>query len=636
MYQYITKENVFKEFDKAETYTKDLTGAFDEYARIARNRPKKIDEAYPSVTDGTAASIVQKTPKRVVQQLPIGSVISKEENSFVDIIAEEIYTEQIMPNANEDFGLFEKSHLIIENGLSFGFGVSYTPFVNHSGIFTPDMTIPYWGDIFITQGKKSAGSSNAIFLRSWWQEGDIDRLIDSETKLQAQAKKRGEKYESTWDIKALEEVKQELTAKDEQAKTPSENERGVATEAIELITAFQSGVGAKFYTFNRSSQKIVRTKVNKDPRGKMPLDFFYGDIDGENPFGRGIIELIGGLQNLIDSDMQAHAFNRAYSMQPALQVYGNVPLSSVKMMPNALIRMPDPNGRIVPLTVDTKALNDYPQLYGLNKSQLLNLVNSPDTSISADVGNPGFGKTPQALKNQNAAISVDDNAIRKRFESWFQAWSETAINLFFAERTGSEVLTVSDKTADRLKQLVKRGEYELNPEAEAMLAENKVLVNYDEITLNLKFRIDAGSSKAKDDSETLESQMQLLQIIDGSPTFQQLIPTGKKIALYNGIVTNLALEDPENYRISDEDIKEMEQQAQMQAQAQAMPQEMPAEPLPETPAEQPIEQPTLSDQLAQLGFPPEVLMEVQQMQADGMSDDEITAMLMRAGASNER
>ena len=72
--------------------------------------------------------------------------------------------------------------------------------------------------------------------------------------------------------------------------------------------------------------------------------------------------------------------------------------------------------KIEPLDVSTTAIEKYPDLYGLQKSQLLNLTNSPDTSISAEVGNPGFGKTPQALQQQQAAISVDDNYVRKNLK----------------------------------------------------------------------------------------------------------------------------------------------------------------------------------------------------------------------------
>lgn len=515
-YSFLNPDNLAKVYEDSRLYTNLLTEPFPEFQRIARNRPHKgIDPAYPKTTDGTTASIVQKTGKRVVQQLPTGQVRSDDEDDWLPIVAQFIYTNKIIPYANEDYGLFEKSQLIIENGLTFGFGASYAPFLNHDGYFCPDMTLPYWGDIFLQRGKRSGYSCSYVFYRVWWQKSDIKALLDSEKKLAAAAKKRGDKYESTWDPVALKSVLDNVTLKDQKAKTPTDNERNTNPEGIELVTAFQKGVGAKFYTFcpNGSDKDgtdpiVVRTKVNKDPRGKIPIDWFYGDIDGNNPLGRGVVELVGGLQNLIDSDMQMYQYNRALMLAPPVIKKGNI--GDFKFAPNYVIdASQDPNAAIEVLTIDTSAVENYPALYGLQKSQLLNLVNSPDTSISSDVGNPSFSKTDAGVKSQTAAISVDDNAVRKRFESWFEGWSETAINLYFAERSGKEELQLDEDTAQKLQKLADAGNFDA-----ALLSEdNKILIDYDTATPALKFRVDPSTSKVQDDAEQLSLIQEALQTI---------------------------------------------------------------------------------------------------------------------------
>jgi len=533
-FSYLTPQNIYRHYESAKQYTLELTQPFWEFERIARNRPHDgIDPAYPKTTDGTAASIVQKTPKRVVQQLPTGKIKSDQGNEWLDIVAQFIFTNKILPYANEDYGLFEKSHLMIEGGLTYGFSASYTPFLNHDGYFCPDMTIPYWGDIFIQKGKKSGYSCSYVFLRSWWQKADLEALIDSETKLS-----KDKDYESTWDLDALKDVLKAESAKDPQATTPHERERSAETTGIELVTGFQKGVKSKFYTFNVATRKIVRTKINKDPRGKLPIDWLYGDIDGANPLGRGIIELIGGLQNLIDSQQQMFEFNRALALAPPVIKYGNI--GDFSYSPNAVIEATNPaTDKVEPLVIDTTAIANYPQLYQLHQSQMFNLVAPQSTQIAAGEGAITQSKTSAGVNQQNAALSVDDNAIRKRFESWFRNWAETAVNLYFGERTGKEELQLDKETAQRLRELPDFDQSLLSPD-------NKILIDYDSATPVLNFHVDPNTTSVADKAQQVQDAVQILDIVMKYPMLNASFGGPIDVdVLARRLVVNSGIDDPE-------------------------------------------------------------------------------------------
>lgn len=558
IHSYLNPKNIFSLYEESKRHTELLTEPFPEFERIARNRPHdNIDKKLPKTTDGTTASIVRKTPKRIVQQLPTGVVESDKEDDWLTIVAGFILTNKILKYANEDYDLIQKCWSNIERGLTFGSSATYTPFLNHDGYFCTDLTLPYWGDIFLQKGKKSGYACSYVFMRAWWQKEDIEALIAKEKKLAKDAKKRGEEYEGSWDIKELTAVLDSRTLKDEKSRTPTENERSTNPEGIELVTAFQKGVGAKFYTFVPGEKKIVRTKTNKDPRGKIPIDWLYGDIDGSNPLGRGIVELVGGLQNLIDSDMQMYQFNRALMLAPPIIKRGNFNKNKVVYEPNRIIDVgSDPNANVEALSVDTTAVANYPALYGLQKSQLLNLVNSPDTSISADVGNPGFSKTPAGIQQQQATISVDDNYVRKMFEKWFENWAETAINLYFAERSGVEELQLDKETADKLRELEQKGKMEpgqLSPEG-------VIILDYDTATPALKFCVDASTSKMKDDQEQLVALQGVLETLQNSPLLQSVVPPDSIVATWNSIIAASGVENPEDLRIDLEEFKEQMQQ----------------------------------------------------------------------------
>lgn len=635
IFSFLTSENIFDRYKDSKQYTDLLTEPFPEFERIARNKPHaSIDKRYPKTTDGTTASIVRKTPKRVVQQLPTGVVESDDDDAWLPIVAGFIYTNKILPYANEEYDLIQKCWTVIEKGLTFGAAATYTPFLNHDGYFCPDLTTPYWGDIFLQKGKKSGYDCNYVFMRSWWQKEDIKALISREKDLAASAKKRKETYDSSWDLANLEKILDSETKKDPQATTPSDKDRSTNSGGIELVTAFQKGVEAKFYTFNPTEELIVRTKVNKDPRGKIPIDWMYGDIDGTNPLGRGIVELVGGLQNLIDSDMQMYQFNRALMLAPPVIKKGSFNKSKIVYAPNVIIDVgDDPNADVKPLEIDTSAVANYPELYGLQKSQLLNLVNSPDTSISSEVGNPGFGKTPEALSQQKATISVDDNYVRKMFEAWFENWSESAINIYFAERTGIEVLQLDDDTAMKLRKLAQETWSDGTPKFDINLLseDDKIRIDYDTATPALKFRVDASTSKMKDDSDQLTALQGLLTTLESNPVLAALVPPEKIIAVWNSIVASSGVEDPEELSIDPEEFKQ--QQAEAMAAQQQTPHLPPEAPQgagmdqamqPEAQPEQMIEQPPEQAMADQAQLPPDVSPEdqqiIQELQALGIPE----------------
>ena len=652
IFSYLHPSNLADKYNAAKDYTENLTDPFPELERIARNRPKdNLPKEYPKTTDGTTASIVRKTGKRVVQQLPTGKITSDDEHSWLNVIAEFVYTNKILPYANEEYDLIQKCWQLIERGLTYGSSAIFTPFLNHDGHFSSDMTLPYWGDIFLPKGAKSGYAAKYLFVRSWWQKEDFEALIDQEKKLQKQAKERGEEYEATWDIDALEEIKAKTTRKDEKATTASENELGVNPDGIEVVVAYQDGVGGKFYTFHPSESKngetdvtILRTKINKDPRGKKPIDWFYADIDGSNPLGRSIVDLIKGLQNLIDADMQMYQYNRALMLAPPTVIYGNVPSKNVVYKPNAIIKVKDPQGKIDNLSVDSTAISNYPELYGLQKSQLLNLVSSPDTSISAEVGNPGFSKTSTGVKQQQANVSIDDNFLRKMFEAAWENWSETAINLYFAERTGKEVLQLDKRTADSLRKLASEGKFDEG----ALNEKDEIIIDYDEATPALKFRVDASTSMIKTDSEQGEILTNLLQGIDGSPTLGAILQQypEKGLEMWNKLIETAGLEDAEELKFDIEEFKQQQQlmQEQQVAEEQAMmaQQAMPQEPIEgevipaEMPMEQPVENPEgemlgqIFEALIDQGAPEDIAVEAVGLAAEGVPMEEVLARVAEA------
>lgn len=629
-FSFLTEDNIFDLCQQAKEHTERLTEPFAEYSRIARNKPSdKVPDKFPKLTDGTASALIRKSPRRTIQQLPTGVVESDTKDSPWPILADFVYRTEIIPLANAEYDLIQKCWSVAEDGKTFGAKAVNTPLLNKGGKLLPDYIPIYWGDVFVQPGKKSGKDCDYLFMRSWWQQSDIDALIDAEKTRRKQAKRKKQPYTSVWDLAALEEIKEAITQKDEMARTPSEDKLVLDPSGIEIITGYQRGKDADFFIFNPATEKIVGRKKNIDPRGNMPIDWYYYETDGSNPLGRSLLELIGPIQNKIDADMQAHGYNQALSLRSAVNVFGNVNPRRLNFGPNALNHIQDPNARIEPMETDTTGMQRYADNYGLHKTQLLALANSnADTSTSAEIGNPGFGKTPTAIKAQQASMSVDDNAERKSFEAHFEDWSETAINLYFGARSGKEEMRLDEETANKLRDLEKKtgkqDGYEW-AEAEGTL----IIVDFSKAKEALHFRVDASTSKVNSEAAQLEALQVLVTTLDSSQSLSAVVPLKQKLAVWNAIVANTAVENAEELKVSEEEMKEMQQQimaanagvsevGQNEVMGEAVaPEEMITAPVQANPADEMVVR------LREQGVPEDLISEVPGMIEKGYSEEEI-------------
>lgn len=572
-FSYLTKDNFKKTWSESEEYTRRLFDPFKEYERIARNRPHpKIDPAYPKVTDGTLASIIQETPKRYIQQIPTGVVEVKGGPEWLPIFANFKLQKDIIPHANCQADVLQKSWNAGSKSMTYGSQSAYVYFDNYGEYYGPNFKLPYVTDVYLEKGKLTDRESNIIFLRCYYQKRDIEAIIDKEKKLAKAAKERGEKYESTWKLDVLERIKDLEDHKEDKQRTPIDREKSVNQGGIEIIHGFQRGVGADFISWAPSVSEVVRVKKNKDPRGCIPIHFLYCNIDLSNPYGRGVVEQSGGKQNLLDGQMQAFQYTSALQYAPPVKIKGSIRRGSIKFVPNAVWDLgKDPNNDVTTVDINNAAINNFSNNYGLIKSQILNENSSLDTSVSAEVGNPGFSKTPAGVDAQQQRLGVSDNYLRKQFESWFQEVCETMLNIHFAEMSGVREEILDKSTADKIRALAPELFVSEDPE------EDTILVDYDALGHEpIYFEVDATTSSAKDDAEQIEN---LTRLMDTLSKYGGL-PPEKQMALLNKVITKFGIEDPEDVLFTKEEIEAAKEQAQMQqqqAEMQAQGGEMPME-----------------------------------------------------------
>lgn len=548
MIEYIKETELAEGFTSAVAAAEPLHKPFPEYERIARNRPHPgIAKELPKVTDGTVAAMIMKQPKRTIQQIPTGKLKSKDE--WMALVGGYILENVLLDDDDYVAELIQKCWALCAKSLTYGSQPWLVQLIHDGQKYTVSFSLPYIQDVFLEQGKLSYKDSSVIYVRAWYQPSQIDAIIEGCKQRKKAAEDRGEMYEDLWDMKALEEIKDKVQEKEDASKTPAEREKGMSPTGIQLIHAFQKGVGSTFYTFymgggdDDSDVTVCRRKKNPDPRGLIPLGGMYADFDFSNPYGRGLVELAGPMQNLLDSEVQAYQYKRIMEMDgPVVGRGTGIQWSTIKNRPRAIWKM-GPQDTVEPVKYSTTSLERFPDNYGLIKSQILNLGASPDTSIGSEVGNPGFSRTPAGVKSMEANLSIDDNYLRKQFESCWQEIMETMLNLYFAEKTGKEVLQLDKATADKVRKL----------RPEAVNENNEVMIDYDGELEAIKFRVDPSSSSVQDNQQQVEILGALLERIEGSPMLAELVPKEKLTEIYNSIVTASGVEDPEKLQIETEE-----------------------------------------------------------------------------------
>jgi len=429
--------DVFNLLTTSKEFMEQHTSTFDESERLKDGLPRtSIPPQYPRVTDKTLSKMINDTPKRVFQKIPVFKVDTAADVP-TDLAAEYVLNEEFIMSNDEGYSWFQK--LINAGRDSCGFGVCavYSPFELVDGAYRIGFVPIYWGDLFLEAYTTGVNVSNYHIIRQWKTQVDMDDILANEDA----------DIDDGWDRKLVKELI------DNHATTPQDttgsSKKSTSSDLYEVWTYISKD---EFITFSTANgDKILRRKDNKSGR-KRVVGIYY-DYDGVNPLGRSMVDIGGDIQNLIDSDMQAYQFNRALALQPPVVVNGDLDGGDGIYMPNNVIVADDPATAVKPLVVDTTAIANYPQLYALQKSQLNSLIpNAADTTISSEAtGGLSSSKTPTGIKQNQNSESIIDNFFFKNAEAFLGTWAENALNIYFGEFTGVIELQLNNEYANKVR-----------------------------------------------------------------------------------------------------------------------------------------------------------------------------------------
>lgn len=520
MNTYISKEDLNSTYAEAERVAKDWYAPFDEYERLAANKlSKTLGKNMPRVNDGSLAASLLETPMQVLPAMQVGRFKARNHTeAWINEIANIIWRTKIVPNANTQASFFDKEQISLYRALKYGAQPRYNFFVSTPNYTGSDWSLPYIRNVKLEPGKFSIDDCDYVFLDVYYTKLQLKKIIEDVKKENKLAKKEGRPADTSWDIDALKKLADmALTSKEMEEQNINEREKQVYASGIKTTICFNRGVEAPFYMFSKHlpEGECLRTWKNPDPNGDLPITMQYCYENLESPYGIGRVELAGPTQNVLDYMTQAHVLATQIGIQPPKKIRG----STEGMALNTIVHQPDARWMVGQGDVDVvqttnSVYTQFPNTFGLYKSQLQTLQGRTDGSVSATSGNPTFSKTSAGVAMQQERTNAQDNYLRNKADVASAKMAEKMMNVHMANMQGVDILEIAEEDYERL---MKAGYFDEDPNTPAPSI-SEIEINYDDLRDTFTFEFD---SRPEADDEEKNRWLELIDIATSNPN---LIP----------------------------------------------------------------------------------------------------------------
>lgn len=639
---YLSKDELQESYTEAEKKALDWYKPFDEYERIANNKlSKKLGKNMPRVNDGSLAASLLETPMLVLPSMQPGKFISQgQKKPWLNEIANIIWRDKIVPNANTQATFFDKEQIVLYRALKYGAQPRYNFFVSSERYTGSDWSLPYIRNVKLEPGKFSVDDCDYVFLDIYYTKHQLKNIIEQQKDEIKRAKAEGRKPDTTWNVDALKRLADMgMTSKEMEEQNINEREKQISASGIKVTACFQRGIGAPFYLFSKHlpDKECLREWKNPDPTGDLPITMQYCYETLESPIGIGRVELAGPTQNVLDYMTQAHVLATQIGLQPPKKLSGAIDqtnLNSLTFTPDAIWQTGTANVDIVQTA--TSVYSQFPANFGLYKAQLQNLQGRTDGSISSESGDPGFSKTQAGVKMQESRTNAQDNYLRNKADTAAAKMAEKMMNVHMANMSGADILDIAKEDLERL---TKAGYFDDNPETpEPSITELPVI--YEELQDTFKFEFDPRPEADEDDKNRW---VELINIATSNPN---LIPamqaSGYEFNLGEAFKKVIAASGADGWdkvlvELNPEDMAAQQMPGEMPQEGMEQPTEQmqdPQEPIevPEQPPATPEQDPeVLQAIMAEYGVDEGGAMAVIEAERQGFSPEEIADFLNRQG-----
>lgn len=490
------------EYDSDYEAIKSIHDEFEEKENMIMGTPKDSisqNESSSSVQDPTLLSAVIKQNNSVMAQMPSGkvtalSVKNKGKSLFMDLI----FHEHVLPHAKSQYDPYTKLWMLSFYRKiygSFGVMVDYNVSKKYVG---PDFTLIPARSIIPQQGRPTIESSDHVYVRSKVTKG----WLESRNK-------------DVW--KNIDKVLEKPHGQDDSSlQTANEQnyQRSPSKDEYELITKYEAD---RWVTFSKDAQVVVRDFANPQKNDEIPVVMCHAYPLMDRFFGLGEFERGKTLHYAMSSLINLYLDGVKMSIFPPLKVDPTsvADWNSFQLGPGSIWLMNSGQLQgIEQMQMSPQGLQTFQSTYSFLKAAVLTLTNTTDTSVNEGT-DPGFGKTPQALKMQAMTEGMKTQFDRRMLEIATEDIFDKMIDLIAKRQEEPIELYLHDEDLKRVEAVA--------PDVVEMFETGNmgrlVVKPQDIANCEYRYEIDAGSTVKKDEiieNQTLSELIGLITKIPGS------------------------------------------------------------------------------------------------------------------------
>ncbi len=409
------------------------------------------------ITDSDAATMLIERSARVVGQLPSGTVEAagrkdRGKAELMDIIRDKY----INHNANAQRPLLEKIRLWELYSGVYGVMLMYYDWdIAPNGYIGPNCWLWNPRNFIPQQGKYTIEDMEYAHAISWLTKADLKKIREQLTKDENFKKSSGYNLES---INELYEIV-ENSSKDSDNKRTTYTERAhenAIKGRVQVVTRFEAGKDGRWITFAPDFNGLeIRNIKNPHKNNYIPFiaktsvqlaDSFYGLSD---------LERAKPLQFAKDGLINFYFQGVKMNIYPPTVINSNGLLKhTVSNEPGAIWEEIIPNSARR-LETSTAGLSTYQAVMGQMSGALQNVFGTTTTQANAESAmSSQFGRTPEALKYQQARESSRDNQNRALLQSAIEQLMDRFFELIVNVGTESFDITLF---SEDIQDLVKAG-----------------------------------------------------------------------------------------------------------------------------------------------------------------------------------
>lgn len=545
------RDQVLTRQDAAQRYLNTKKDLWKEYEALFHGylMDDLSQNTKSQVFDPILSTLAIDRSARVMAQLPTGKLkaISKNDELSAKLMNLTI-DKYIIPNANSQFDFLTKLRMTdLYSNIYGNFFTMIDWNIKKNGYVGPDMWLIPIRDVFPQVGAVSVADSDYIIVRTWrpitfFEDIARQKEFKNAGKIYNILKERsGDKDQRTTDDKTKRE---EEEYSDE---TPAEK-KGY----FEVLSQYEGDRWVDIVPA-AGNVSVLRDIKNPHENGELPICNKYSIPLLDDFMGMGDFERGKPMQYLDNSLWNLYLDSVKVSIFPPVLIDKDKVSDQSSIKWAAAAKWIMKNGGAVQgaqvLNLTPQGTNTFSSVKQFVSASLLNMFGTTDTAIT-EQSDPGFGKTPQALKMQARRENARDNVDRFYMEQFLNQVMKKMVNLMSKKQSSALQIRMFEDEIEELKRAY--------PEEQQAEVDEMYNSESGKLTINKKktgsilydYEIVSGSTYVADQEKQQENLLQLFTLAGNPQTYQfmqqALLNEGKELRvgeLLKRIISNSGIKD---------------------------------------------------------------------------------------------